>query len=260
MTSADREDGPQILSYGGGRQTVALCLLIHRGLLPQPDRIVIADTGREKRSTWDWMRDYTLPLLREIGLTIEVAPRELATVDLYARNGDLLLPVFTATGKLPGYCSNEWKARVVNRHLRATGVTTGVLWIGFTLDESERIKKSARGEPGAWPKRYPLTELMLTKANCVRVIEDFGWPVPPTSACWMCPNMANEEWIEIRTNRPDEFAQACALDEEIRAEDLARGGSGVFLHHSRVPLAQADLDVPDRMGPSRQCGLGTCFI
>lgn len=38
----------EILNYGGGRQTVAMCILIKRGVLPRPDHIIIADTGREK--------------------------------------------------------------------------------------------------------------------------------------------------------------------------------------------------------------------
>jgi hypothetical protein len=32
-----------VLNYGGGRQTVAICILIARGILPKPDRIVIAE-------------------------------------------------------------------------------------------------------------------------------------------------------------------------------------------------------------------------
>jgi hypothetical protein len=254
------EQLPQILSYGGGRQTIATCVLVRRGILPRPDRVVIADTGREKRSTWEYMAAHVAPLMREVGLEIEVASRSLATVDLYARNGDLLLPVYTATGKLPGYCSNEWKARVVRRHLRETGVGRATMWIGFSLDEGARIRKAARGEPGAWPERFPLTELMLTTADCVRIVEDFGWPTPPQSACWSCPNMRNHEWAEMARDRPDEFEAACVLDEEVRAEDRERGGSGVYLHHSRASLRDADLTAPESHGTVRQCGLGMCFV
>lgn len=246
-----------ILNYGGGRQTVALCLLIARGIWLPPDRIVIADTGREKRSTWDYLEAYTRPLLKPLGLEIEIAPRTLATVDLYSHNGTLLMPVFTATGKLSAYCSSEWKREVVARHLRASGVSSGVNWIGFAADESKRIKSQSRGK---WSIRFPLIELMLTKENCQRIILDHGWPLPPPSSCWMCPNMGNAEWREIRDNRPDEFVAACVLDEELRTEDIERGGSGVYLHASRVPLRLADLDASDRRDPSRQCGLGTCFV
>jgi 3'-phosphoadenosine 5'-phosphosulfate sulfotransferase (PAPS reductase)/FAD synthetase len=260
---------PQILSYGGGRQTVALCLLIAKGLIPKPDRIVIADTGREKRSTWEYADAYTRPMMREHGLEIEVAPHVLATVDMYSKKrADLLIPAYTATGKLSAFCSNEWKTRVVHRYLNSTGTDGACQWIGFTVDESKRIKdRKARrasldGEdaPEKWTDRYPLCELMLTKENCRSAIERHGWPLPPPSSCWMCPNMGNVEWKEIRANRPDEFEQACKLDEEIREEDLASGGSGVWLHASRVPLRAADLDAIDRREPSRQCGFGTCFI
>lgn len=59
---------------------------------------------------------------------------------------------------------------------------------------------------------------------------------------------------------PADFAAACVLDEEIREEDIFKGGTGVWLHHSRVPLRNADLEAEDRKGPARQCGLGMCFI
>ena len=111
-----------ILSYGGGRQTVAICVLIARGLWPKPDRIVIADTGRENPMTWAYLSAHVRPLLALLGLTVEIAPHSLSMVDMYAHNGDLLLPVFTQTGKLPTFCSNEWKSRVVTRYLSGEGI------------------------------------------------------------------------------------------------------------------------------------------
>ena len=243
-----------VLSYGGGRQTVAMCVLIVRGVLPKPDRIVMADTGREASSTWDYLSDHVQPLLASVGLSVEVAPHSLATVDLYAHNGDLLLPVYTESGKLPGYCSSEWKRDVVARHLRASGATSGEMWIGFALDEGRRIRAQERH---GWARRYPLRESMLTTAGCVEVVKRHGMPEPPISSCWLCPNRRNEEWLRLT---PDEFEQACRSDEELRAEDMERGGSGVWLHHSRKPLREADLTVREKAGTVRQCGLGMCFV
>lgn len=242
-----------ILNYGGGRQTVAMLILISKGLLDKPDRIVIADTGREKTSTWDYLEEVGQPLAQSFGMTIEIAPRSLAYVDLYGHNGDLLIPVYTATGKLPTYCSNEWKARVVARYLRAEGISSATSWIGFASDEQKRIK-SAEG------KRFPLVELLLSKASCQQLIVDAGLPMPPPSSCWMCPNMPNEEWRGVRDDYPADFERACLLDEEIRAEDIERGGSGVWLHYSRQPLRTADLDALDRKSEARQCGLGLCYV
>jgi hypothetical protein len=241
----------QILNYGGGWQTTGMLVLIEQGKLPRPDRIIIADTGREKGSTWEYLERTARPRMQAIGLDIEVAPRALAKVDIYSHQGDLLLPAYTLTGKLPAFCSNEWKQRVVARYL---GHPKDVRhWIGFTFDERKRIK-----DPTA--RWFPLVEMMLTKADIRAIVRAAGWPDPTSSACYMCANLDNAEWCEIRDNRPDEFELACVLDEEIREEDLFKGGTGVWLHHSRVPLREADLAVEDRKGPARQCGLGMCFI
>src|ERR1043165_6024182 len=129
------QDEQDVFSYGGGRQTVAMCILIARGILPRPDVIVAADTGREAPSTWEYLDRYVQPMLAEHGMRVEIAPHSLSKVDLYAHNGDLLVPAFTATGKLPTFCSTEWKARVVRRWLREREVTRARVWIGFALDE-----------------------------------------------------------------------------------------------------------------------------
>jgi hypothetical protein len=240
-----------ILNYGGGWQTTGMLVLIEQGKLPRPDRIVIADTGREKKTTWRYLEGTARPRMQAIGLDIEIAPRSLAKVDIYGHNGDLLLPAYTATGKLTAFCSNEWKARVVARYLGHPKDSTN--WIGFTYDERRRIK----GTDGRW---FPLVEMMLTKADIRTIIRAAGWPDPTSSACWMCANLDNAEWRNIRENDPADFEAACQLDEEIREDDLFKGGTGVWLHHSRVPLREADLEAEDRKGPARQCGLGLCML
>lgn len=242
----------EILSYGGGRQTVAMLVLVCEGLLPRPDRIVTADTSREVRSTWDYLTDVMGPYLAKHDLRVEVAPHSLATVDVYGHNGDLLLPAYTQTGKLPTYCSNEWKARVVQRYLRADGITAATQWIGYAFDERKRWNKPE--EEGPWKRRFPLVELMIRTVDCPKIVGKAGLRVPTKSRCWNCPHQTNEEWRELP---PDEFEAACRLDDEIRDND-ERGG--VYLHESRVPLREADLSAPDRKEPNRQCGLGLCMI
>lgn len=266
-----------VLNYGGGWQTVGMCVLIEQGKLPHPDRIIIADTRREKKTTWRYLEKTTRPRMQAIGLDIEVVPRSLAYVDLYGHNGDLLLPVYTATGKMSAFCSDEWKGQVIRRYLKlgALGFSpdeiatmphqavrehmkrrideTFVNWIGFAYDERDRIK----GTEGRW---FPLVEMMLTKADMRTTIRAAGWADPVSSACWMCANMNNEEWRGVRDNDPADFEQACVIDEEVREQDIFNGGTGVWLHHSRVPLREADLEAEDRKGPARQCGLGLCMI
>jgi hypothetical protein len=241
----------EILSYGGGTQTVAMCVLVAQGKLPKPDYVIAADTGREMPTTWEYADTYMRPLLASVGLDLHIAGHELATVDLYGKNGDLLLPSYTETGKLFTYCSNEWKARVLRRYARqvlGTG-TDLVNWIGFSFDELDRIK----GEDG---RRYPLIELMLTAADCKHVILSAGLPLPHKSRCSICPHQHNAEWREVRAN-PELWREVIELDQEIRDND-DRGG--VWLHASRVPLEQADIDADDRREPNRQCAFGVCFV
>ena len=251
----------EILSYGGGTQTVAMCVLIALGKLPKPDYVIAADTGREMPSTWEYADTYMRPLLASVGLDLHLAPHTLATVDLYAHNGDLLLPVHTNTGKLPTYCSGEWKREVCRRYAR-TVLGTGtdlVWWIGYSLDEMRRVR-TVRDETGRAiaddERRYPLIDLMLTKADCLHIIETAGLPLPRKSRCWMCPHQDNAEWQEVRAH-PGLWRQAVELDQEIRDAD-ERGG--VYLHAQRVPLELADLDANDRREPNRQCAFGLCFV
>lgn len=246
-----------VLNYGGGRQTVAMCLLIAKGILPKPDRIVMADTSREKPTTFDYLETYTRPLMREHGIEIEIAERRHATVDMYSHKGTLLVPVFTPTGKLSAYCSGEWKRDVVERHLREQGVKGGTTWLGFSYDEKKRWARSIETTRHNHTVACPLVDLMITTADCLSVIRRHGWPEPHISSCWMCPHQRNEEWAYTRDNNPDLFAEACRIDEELRANDEQ---GGVWLHHSRVPLSEADLTVAERPEVIRQCTLGTCFI
>ena len=76
----------------------------------------------------------------------------------------------------------------------------------------------------------------------------------------MCPHKKNAEWLTVKLEWPDLWEQACQMDEEMREQDLFRGGQGVWLHHSREPLREADLTIEESASVVRQCSLGMCFI
>lgn len=245
-------------NYGGGRQTAAMCILIAKGVLPKPDCITMADTSREMPTTWQYLDEYTQPLMRSIGLEIEIASHDLATVDTHGHNGQLLLPVYTPTGKFSGYCSGEWKRDVVERYRkRVMGIKGGTIWLGLAFDESRRWKRAMGTERHGFRVECPLVEMRLTTEDCLKIIRDFGWPEPSVSRCWMCPNQRNEEWRQVRDDYPELFQLAIELDEEEREAD-DRGG--VYLHRSKVPLREADLSGDESRDTAKQCGLGMCFV
>lgn len=252
----------EILSFGGGTQTCAMVELVLQGRLPRPEVILMADTGREASETWTYMRENVEPRLAEVGLSVEIAPHTWATVDLTAKNGDLLMPVYTAggVGQLPNYCSNEWKKRVVMRALRNLGYGPAKpvrLWLGISVDELTRAGASGTD----WVQNhYPLLfDVPMRRDECRRLLLDAGWPEPPKSSCWMCPYRGNAQWRRLRDHFPGDWAKAVALDYKLRETD-----ADAFVHRSGVPLDQAKIDTEGSdqiglFGPD-ECDSGYCYV
>lgn len=264
-------DAPEtvVMSYGGGWQSVAMCVLVAEGRLPRPDLIGIADTGREIGSTWEYLHTVTQPYLARVGLAVEIVPHSLARVDLCNKSGLTLMPCYTKTeaginlfgemsyaeGRLAAFCSGEWKRDVMERWLRSKGVKRCEQWIGYSLDEVWRVK----GDHRAWcRRRHPLIELRVTRKGCGEIIRAAGLPMPKKSRCYCCPHQTTEEWQEVR-GRPDDFAAAVAVEDEVNRTDPDHGGE-LYLYSGRVPLALATFR--DDAGPgvaSRPCEAGGCW-
>lgn len=224
-------------SYGGGVQSCAIAALIVEGRLDPPDRTVIADTHYEQSTTWDFLERIIQPRL---GFPIHRVPaKDFATVGLYGgKDKDtLLIPAFTnqsgETGKLPAFCSNEWKRRVIERWARKSGFSGGAFWMGFSTDELQRVKKGS----GVWLERYPLIEERMSRGDCISLATRVFGEIPPRSSCWMCPNHTQEEWRDIRDNKPKDWQMAITFDRSVRKRD-----PNAFLHADCIPLEQADLD------------------
>lgn len=246
-----------VWSYGGGTQSVAIAVLILQGKLPRPDYVVMTDTGRERTRTWDYLRQTVQPALDAIRLTITVVSKDdYRAPDLYsAKEHTLLIPAFTThsgrIGKLPTFCSKEWKSRIVRRYMvEACGVSEYDQWLGFSVDELERMKHN---ELKSVTNVYPLIDLRYSREMCAGLVDAFGWPAPPKSACWMCPNRADSNWLEMQRNDPDDFARAVALEREIQLND-----PHVWLHGSGRPLDQVDFDA-GQLDMFRGCSDEACM-
>lgn len=208
-----------VWSCGGGTQSAAIAALIVQGRLPKPDVACMVNTEREKSATWSYMQSTLQPELEKVGVDLVVIDKsQFATVDLYAHNGDFLLPAYTTlngnASKMPTFCSNEWKRRVVQRYVRSLGIKRCRLWLGMSVDEPQRVKDSKE----SWCTHYyPLIyEVWFRRSDCVRLVAEMGWLEPPRSACWMCPNMSQREWIEMKESRPEDFQAAVALERQVR--------------------------------------------
>lgn len=245
---------PIVWSYGGGVQSVAIWILIVTNKLPKPDRAVMSNTGRESSLTWQYTEKYITPMMRQAGIELEIAGHELSTVDLYGTKGDVLIPAYTTSGKLPTFCSVEWKKRVVRRYLRSIGYGENnpiTMWFGMSLDEVERMAVS----DVKWiTNQYPLIfDIPKRRHECELLIKDYGLPVPPKSACWMCPHRNQAEWMQQKNEAPEDFQNAIKLEQQMRAID-----AGLYLHEQRVTLDKVDWTEPAKEQPELCANF--CFI
>ena len=251
---------PIVLSFGGGTQTSAICVAILQGLLPRPETIVMADTGREGSETWEYLRDVVGPALLAEGMRVEIAAHELATVDLFSKKGKVLMPMFTdqsgagELGQLTGFCSTEWKQRVVRRYLRSEGYGPArpvEMWMGMSTDELGRMKTAdVQWITTAWPLAM---RLGWDRVRCASEVLSFGWPQAPKSSCWCCPYRTNAHHRETKEQRPDDWQLAVLTEREVRRVD-----PNAYVHRSGVPLDQVDLDAPE--GQELGCDSGFCWV
>ena len=246
----------QVWSSGGGTQSAAIAALIVSRELECPDVAVIADTGYEQATTWQYMDTVITPALATVGVTLHrITAQSWATVGLFSKKQhSLLIPAYTTqgqtVGKLPAWCSQEWKKRVVQRWINATYAPRAVTnWLGFSLDEQERAKP----EQGKWQRRFPLLERGMTRDMSLALVARMGWPVPPRSSCWMCPNHRQDEWRTIRDEAPVDWHRAIAFEHAIQQSD-----PHAWLHASGTPLHMADLGDQQEV-LFRHCENETCF-
>jgi hypothetical protein len=255
---------------GGGTQSVAVGALIVQGYLPKPDVSLIADTGRECSSTWAYLENVLNPAMAKVGVTIErvkASEYGYGGQELWSKTDELLIPAYTTlTGgdpaKLSAFCNRWWKLDAMRVYLsKIHGLTRSKYrsWVGFSLDESKRYFRMMEGEEYQkgliW---FPLVERRLRRHQAIELVKIMGWPEPPRSRCWMCPNQRDQEWLEMIENRPTEFQAAVALDIKVRERD-----PHAWLHKSCKPLGEIDFTAPPEQSElfdARPCDSGVCFL
>lgn len=259
-----------VWSCGGGTQSAAIAAMIVRGDLPKPDAAVISDTGREASETWRYYENVLRPQLATVGVDLVRLPHTFIgkgwnTVDLVggAKKDTLLPPFYTTHTKKPSkkkalsqkskFCSNEWKARPIERYCRSIGLKGGTILIGFSVDEFQRMKGGT--QKGKWIHSYPLVDAGMSRADCVGLVVSMGWPKPPRSSCWMCPYRTDAEWTHLKTVSPDDFERAQALELEVRVIDPT-----VFLHRSGKLIGDVQFSANDKSAEQQAgCESGHCF-
>jgi hypothetical protein len=249
----------RVLSLGAGVQSTTLLLMAIEGILPGLDAAIFADTGWEPKRVYDHLDLISakadgagFPVIRvskgSLRSDITDPAHRYASIPYFVRNPD------GSEGMGRRQCTSEYKLSPIRRKVRELlgasapdfrRVPKGRVaeqWVGFSTDEIGRV--SDKFGVAYLRTRYPLLELGMSRKDCERWLRSRAWASVAKSACIGCPFHGNRQWRELRDTRPDEWADACELDEAIRkgGQHAAPLEGEAFLHRSRVPLAIAPID------------------
>jgi 3'-phosphoadenosine 5'-phosphosulfate sulfotransferase (PAPS reductase)/FAD synthetase len=231
------------------------------GDLPLLDVAIFADTQWERRETYesyafyrDWLEDHGIRVERVSSGNIRVLGAE----------EHIHIPFWTSDGgPLQRQCTVEFKLKPVKRRLRelvgfdassppAPPPGAIEVWIGISWDEWRRAKPSRQQYK---VNRWPLIEKGMTRQDCIDYLRGKKLPVPIRSSCIGCPYRHSSEWLDMKQNYPDEFAEAVAFDEANRHNPLAERGSTadeLYIYQKCVPLKDANLEGDTQEGKLSQ--------
>jgi len=230
----------KIISLGAGVQSTALYLMSCSGELERADYAIFADTGWEPRAVYDHLGK--LKALNEIPIiTVSIgnlredalSGSRFASMPLFAKDGSGTISM------LRRQCTREYKVDPIQKKCRELGATAKdpfEVWIGISTDEIQRMKDSRVKYTN---HRWPLIEKRIDRIQCITYLKSLGWEAPKSS-CIGCPFHDDRYWQKLKTESPDEFADAVDFDEQIRK--MPRLESETYLHRSGVPLQEVSFE------------------
>jgi hypothetical protein len=214
------------VSNGVGVNTVGL-LVGYRQRGIRPDRILFADTGSEKRRTYEYKALVLDPWLAAIGFPPTITVRYVVQRPRngpYATLEEELLVNRTLAAISFGLhsCSAKWKIGPQKQNIRAWPDAIRA-WdhglpvrnaIGFDAGAREQ-RRTLRVVPDPrFAYEFPLIEWGLDRPACIelihtdsllrRIARNAGLsPVPPKSACWFCAAQTPAELEQLIQEEPD---------------------------------------------------------
>ena len=265
-----REPTMRILSLGAGVQSSCLALMAQEGLTKhKPDFMIFADTG--------WEPKFVYEHVEYLKKAITICP--IITVERGNLREDLIKaanpepgskeerksfagrvpnpPLFAArpnggrVGMLYRQCTHDYKVIPIQKKMRELlGVKPKYRvpkdmiveqWIGISTDEAMRMKEARM----PWlTSRWPLIEMKMSRADCLQWYRDINkHPMPGKSSCIGCPYHHNDQWKNMQKNYPEDWEDACDLDDKIR-HGLKNTETELFLHKSAKPLRSIDFQAP----------------
>lgn len=215
---------PLILNWGGGVDSTAVAFKLREdGIMP--DLVLFADTGGERRATYDWVQTFSRVMEYEWGWDVHRVQYHPSRAPYQT-----LLENCLINRTLPslafgyGKCSLKFKGDVMDAWIR--GISRGPLkkkpWEPYVLSKARGSKPTkligydngpvdARRsidvhECNDFFYRYPLREeWQMDREACVATIRKHGFEPPPKSSCHFCPAMKPVELEDLYDKEPELF-------------------------------------------------------
>ena len=216
-----------IVSFGGGTNSTAMIIGMYLHEIPI-DLILFADTGGEQPHTYqfidtfnEWLEKHGLPKITPVEfkdkdgnrLTLEQECLNSGTLPSIAY-GFKKCSLKHKIGTQDKFCNNYKPCREV----WASGEKVHK-YIGYDAGETRRVQHAAEADEKnkKYKNHYPLYVWGWDRAECVRVIQRAGLPVPGKSSCYFCPSMKKKEIQALWENYPDLFDRAIQIEHNAAA-------------------------------------------
>lgn len=82
--------------------------------------------------------------------------------------------------------------------------------IGLSYDELTRMYTPHLSE---YVVEYPLIDMKLTRNDCIDIIKEAGYEVPPKSGCYICPFQGLDQWRKLYRDHRELYEDAIKLEE-----------------------------------------------
>lgn len=247
----------RVLSLGAGVQSTTLALMAAHGEIPPIDHAIFADTQSEPRAVYDHLAKLMAPgvlpfpvhvvtkgsLRQEILDACSGKAGSWGRPPLYVKNPD------GTDGMTRRQCTTDYKIDLLMRKVRelagiaprSRGPAQPVVeqLIGISIDEAHRQKDGWF----RWVRNsYPLVDLQMHRQDCEKKLASYGWTAAK-SACTFCPYHSDRQWLSMKRDDPEAWADAVTVDRALRTHQGVAGFRGmVYLHRERIPLEEVDLE------------------
>lgn len=283
-----------VLCYSAGVQSHAILRMVCDGTIERPTRfaVIAADPGMESEVSLSFRDNEAAALCKEANIPFIVAQgpnlfHDITTLTQTSKTRMDTPPLWTdngdgTKGRLKQKCTDRYKIQPINRAVRrelfriwniptnrkgncALAVGSVVRWIGFTADEQDRADSLLKSKHQKFVRfEFPLIERGMLKSNVVAMYLEKGWRIPVRSMCNACPWHGLRSLKEMHDDRPNDWAQAVAVDEA--ASDLTQIGvrNPCYVSATLKPLtelAAMNFELPDVVeNDLAQCNSGVCFV